>query len=532
VPSPTAAASASPAAHRRAELAVLLGVCALAGVARALRWWLTPVLHTDGPRFIHLARVIAEGDWDRALEHPFHPLYPALIAAVQPLAGEWARAGAWVGVASGTAAVAAAYALLRGAFGRTPAAVGALLLAVHPRAIEYSADVLSDASYLALWLGALACLWRGLERRSAGAAAAAGVLAGLAYLTRPEGAGVVLVGALLGGLEWLRHRWSLGQTAAWGLALGLGAALAIAPYVGYQSARHGTLVLTQKKSLGALVGVPALDTAGGDPVEEELPGEQWRVAREKLEGVPGPSPFPTRNALAGAPGSLEALAELGGRVISTARPELALLTLLGLLAARGRPSARGRFFGVTAALYAGVLWALISSSGYASHRHALPVVALGLGYAALGTAPLGRWLVAPLRRLGRAPSTAAATAAAVALVTAAGLAQGVRPGRLDGLADRRAGEWLQPRVPPGHSVASIKRRVAFYAHAPHTDLRMAPSEAALLAYLRASSTAYVVVNDKQRRELLRLIAAEPDALHLVHTAEAVGERAYVYELVR
>jgi 4-amino-4-deoxy-L-arabinose transferase-like glycosyltransferase len=491
------------------------------------------VLFTDGPRFIHLARVIAQGDWERALEHPFHPLYPALMAALQPLAGTWERAGAYVGIVAGTAAVAAAYALLRPGFGRIGARIGALLLAVHPRAIEYSGDVQSEALYLALWLGALASLWRALERRSPRAALGTGLLAGLAYLTRPEGAGVLLVGALLAGFEWLRSRWSLRQTALWGTALGLGAALAMAPYVAYQSARHGGLVLTQKKSIGTLVGVPALDTAGGDPIEEELPGEQWIAARAALSGsTSGPAPFPTENARVGPPGPGRALLELAQRLLSSARYELALLCVLGLLAARGRPGFRAGFFGVSAGLYLVVLWGLLVSTGYVSHRHVLPVSLLGLGYGALGVPALGALLLAPLRARGSPrPSAALATGVALALVCASGLVQGARPGRVNALADRRAGEWLRERVPPGHSVASVKRRVAFYAGAPHTDLRMAPSEAALLAYLHASSAAYVVVDEHQRPELLRMTAHEPDALRLVHTAEARGERAFVYEVM-
>ena len=109
--------------------------------------------------------------------------------------------------------------------------IGALLLAVHPRAVEYSGDVQSDGLYLALFLGAVACLWRALSRGSLPAAAATGGLAGLAYLTRPEGLGLVLVAYGLGALQLVARTWSFSRLTRFGVALGLGLAFTSSPYL-------------------------------------------------------------------------------------------------------------------------------------------------------------------------------------------------------------------------------------------------------------------------------------------------------------
>ena len=65
----------------RREGAALGGVLIAAAVLRAVRWQVTAVMFNDGPVFLALAQALDRGDWAAALSHPFHPLYPALIAA-------------------------------------------------------------------------------------------------------------------------------------------------------------------------------------------------------------------------------------------------------------------------------------------------------------------------------------------------------------------------------------------------------------------------------------------------------------------
>ena len=84
---------------------VLLATCGVALVLRALRWHLTPSIFSDGPTFIDLAKLISVGNWLGALLHDYHPLYPVMIAGVQPLVGDWEQTGAWISIASGNGIV-------------------------------------------------------------------------------------------------------------------------------------------------------------------------------------------------------------------------------------------------------------------------------------------------------------------------------------------------------------------------------------------------------------------------------------------
>ncbi|HSJ95787.1 MAG TPA: glycosyltransferase family 39 protein, partial [Myxococcota bacterium] len=246
-------------------------LAALVAAAAGLRWivWTrTVVLFDDGPRFLAIARAMDAGWWSAALLDAFHPFYPLLVVAVRrglglpDSAGGWESAGALVSVAGGAAAVGFLFLLLRDAFGRGPAWCGAILLAVHGRATDYSSDVQSDGLYLGLFAAGLWLGWRAWRRRAVAPAAGAGLAAGLAYLTRPEGLGLLPVFAGLAGLEIARRRWPLAAGARWLAALGAGALVCIAPYIVALHEVSGEWALTRKKSLGAMVRAEPAETPG------------------------------------------------------------------------------------------------------------------------------------------------------------------------------------------------------------------------------------------------------------------------------
>ena len=110
-------------------------------------------------------------------------------------------------ILAGGGSVLALYAFLHASFDRRTATVGALLLCILPYSVRFSSDVQSDGLYLALILLATAALWRALSDGSARWALLAGVGSGLAYLARPEGRGVAVAGALIGGARFRRRRW-------------------------------------------------------------------------------------------------------------------------------------------------------------------------------------------------------------------------------------------------------------------------------------------------------------------------------------
>jgi len=514
-----------PAKVTRREALGLLALVVATFAVLALHWRQTAVMMNDGPQFIRLAQHAAAREWRPVLDHNFHPLYPAAVALAHAAVPDWERAAAGVSVLAGALAVAALFALVRQGFGPRSAFVAAVLLAVNASAIEL-ADVQSDGLYLALFIASAALLSRAWLRESAPCALAAGLVSGVAYLARPEGAGTVLVGVGLAGWELARRRFSVSQALRLAAPLCLGAALLMGPYVAYRSIHAGGLELTGKKSLRGLVGLapPSHAPIPGEPLDPLLAEHP-----ELTPLPPGVLPFRDVPVPRGSAKLTGAAVDLVVQTLRALRPEGALFLLLGLYGARGRLGRRGRFFAAYALLYGAVLFALSASVNYLSRRHALPPASLLLGYAALGVGVIEGALA---RVPALAPRPALRLALPLALAAALGLGKSLRPVREDALPDRRAAEWIRSEgaLGPGEAVASVKQRVAYYAGARYVDLRRAPHPALLLPYLRRDRVRFVVVDARERAELLELTHAEPDALELRHEETLGRHAAFVYEI--
>jgi 4-amino-4-deoxy-L-arabinose transferase-like glycosyltransferase len=485
-------------------------------------------MFNDGPLFIGLAQLAEAGEWGALLAHPYHPLYPLAVRAAHAFVPDWEAAAAGVSLLSGGLAVAALFVFLRDAFDRSVATVGALLLAIHPFAVTFSADVQSDGLYLALFLAAVATLWRALRSGRARDAALAGALAGLAYGVRPEGVGVLMVGAALGALS---GRSGARRALVWTAALAAGGLLVMSPYLAVLRVQTGEWVLTRKKSAAALGrfegegGGLASPGAEVDPLllaahpflETVLRGP--RVPPHAAPQAPPPVGSARRHA--------RALRELYLASISTLRFDLAPLLLIGALSPRRRPGFRGRFVLGFVLLYLAVLYSLAFGAGYVSRRHALPPVALTLGYVALGATRVGGWIAAAARLASRPPWLAAALGAALAVAISAPKA--LAPRRTGERAERLAAEWLRDRAPPRAALAASRLRIAFYADAPYVPL---PPDGAgpPLAYLQAAGARYMIVDEAILEARAALREAARDAMRVVYRTEAGGERVAVFAI--
>jgi hypothetical protein len=546
VPSPGAAAPR----HVGAAIAAL---AAFAFLFRFARWERTAVLFNDGPVFLALAERSASGAFEVLLQHPFHPLYPLAIAAVHALGAPFGlgfeTAGALVAALAGAAGVVAMGALARAAFGPREGLVAAALFAIHAAAVDVGGDVQSESLYLALFLAAAASLWRAIEGGRPAAGFAAGAFSGLAYLTRPEGIGLALVGVALAGWRALRGQVPIGRAVRTALAIGVTAAVLAGPYIAALSIRTGELTLTRKKSVGWIVGAEGHAGSGG--LATGQPGmEAPKITRTEPNAEPAPDPksdhvqaaasggrdaAPARDPLDSlvAPpwtkrAAPAAFFDLLDDAVSALRPEILPLVLLGVFALRGRPTRRAGFFGVLCGAYGVLLFALAMNVGYVSERHLLPVVLLLLGYGAAGTL----WLAERIGRIGTAGAPSGgrarvATAVLLALVLLVAIGKTLRkPEGIEDLAERRAAEWVRDRA-PGSVVAARKRRVAYYAGGPFCQLRPR-TPLSFETYFANHAVQYVVVNAVDVEEYVGLDDLVGTRLEEVYRVEAEGETALVY----
>lgn len=575
-----AASEADSGGPSRNEFVALIAIVAGAAALRWVAWLRTAAIFDDGPRFLAIARAMDAGAWSPALRDAFHPLYPLSTLAVHRAlsladsAAGWETAGALVSVAGSAAAVGFVFLFVRNAFGRAPAWAAAALLAVHSRSIEYGSDIQSEGLYMGLLAAGIWAGWRALRARSPRVAAGAGAAAGLAYLTRPEGLGLVLVLGGLGTLAVVSGRWPWRAGAAWLGALGAAALLCIAPYVVALHQLTGDWTLTHKKSVAGMVLGEAAPTPGAPlPVAPPAPGETESAApgpppglaaSERAASGPPAVPLPPvvepsspsppwlqalhlsapvtvdaswlapeyldqdglRVALAGSrtARAIEALRMLMRHARSSLRYSVFALVLFGLLAARGRPSDRGLYVASIASLYLVVLYALTLSSGYVSRRHALPPLLPLFGYAGLGGLALGAWLA----RRARAPRRAAlAGTLVIAAVVAGELALQRAPKREEDLAMRGAAEWLREHAPAPGAVAAPRQRFGYYAEMPYVPLAGIADES-LARYLSSTQARYVLLEDAA--QVAALERAEGSGVRRLHHVEVNGVPAFVLEL--
>jgi 4-amino-4-deoxy-L-arabinose transferase-like glycosyltransferase len=533
VPEDTVMPSAGAGARAGRVIAALFLFALVVRVGAALR---TAAIFNDGPTFIEIAAQMWQGDWAAAFAHQYHPLYPLLTAGAYALLGDLEHAALAVSLVAGALAVVALYLFLRRAFDETTARIGGVLLALHPYSVAFSSDVQSEGLYLALFLSAIAALWCAIELRSTPYAGLAGGFAGLAYLVRPEGLGVVGVGGLVALMLVGTRRWSLAPGVRWCAALVLGALLFAGPYVVHLHDLSGEWMLTQKKSFRDLTapGDEEIDLRPGVPNRQRFmpPGARRPGARDAAllpaalyHAVPALlSPPPARVQLESP--ELDALFTLvvvaGGALHVT----FALLLCFGLYLARGRPGERGVFLAVLVAVYAVVLYGLALNVGYVSRRHVLVPLLPLFGYAALAVPAIGHAL---LRFLGRGIDMPERRVIGLSLVVIAALTlpKTWSAHREERLATRLAAEWLADEGDLVGPVAARKYRDAYYARQAFIDFsRGGPEVEPVL--LRRAGARFLIVDDHELERLPSLRAAGVRELHRV---EAAGRVGYVYEFV-
>jgi 4-amino-4-deoxy-L-arabinose transferase-like glycosyltransferase len=191
----------------------LLLILALALVARAGVIVATPHFKPifDAAHYDRLGDSIAHGhgyfgQFQPATPSAFRPpLYPFALAAVHLVGGGW-TAERLLSALFGVVAVLLVFLISRGVWGERVAVVAGTIAAIFPPLVLLSASILSESLFVPL---ALAVVLAILEyRRDARLrwAIAAGVLCGLAALTRQNG--LLLVIAAAGGVWAMRPRLS------------------------------------------------------------------------------------------------------------------------------------------------------------------------------------------------------------------------------------------------------------------------------------------------------------------------------------
>jgi hypothetical protein len=463
-------------------------VVASALVLRSIALFQYDPVTFDSALYFEMAALFRGGHWSEALAYDYPPLYALLIAGLQPLVG---TGGAALLIAS-TAdllILVPVIAIARRAVGEEAAWAAAFLWVVHPSAIRFGVQALSDAPTALCVATALYAGLRALEQRRFRLALGAGMASGLAFLFRPEGLEPAVALAVFyacsapstqrlassgqprgetGGSALGAQRSALSGRAirrvAWILAPLAGWALVAGPYVAYISLEAGTLTLSKKKSVASVVRL----VAPAPGVESRMPRVESREPRaeDRKEG---------QNAPASAQ---EPLRRFGRTIyifqkplVNGLNPLLIVLACVGLAGViRGRASVWNRTHALLVGLFIfhlGILIGLAADKGvaYLGRHHFLLMVVYALPVASAGLVWAVAWLGDRVRRRRWVPATVFGL-----IVVATGFALVTR-GPDQGRSLRLAGAWIRSQVVGTPVIVTSLAKLTYHAHAERVDIR-------------------------------------------------------------
>ena len=223
----------------------------------------TYIIKNDSVAFIQNAKYFADGDFLSGLRHDFHPLYSFLMAVLYKAIPDMELSGTIVSISFGTLTVIVFYLIGKSVFGRKVSFVSSVVLALHPYAVRFSVDIISESTYFFFFISALGLGFFAIVKRKHYLFALAGISSAFAYLVRPEGIGIILIVAgwcILKDLTKFKIVWKEKLVSILILAISF---LAFSmPYLVYIEKETGGWHLTKKKDLSKVVGIDVVLSSG------------------------------------------------------------------------------------------------------------------------------------------------------------------------------------------------------------------------------------------------------------------------------
>jgi dolichyl-phosphate-mannose-protein mannosyltransferase len=221
-------------------------------VAAAVRFYLLGqyyCISSDSLGYIEAARDFYSGDIVAGLDSFYPPGYPVFIAAVYPLVGNWELSGQIISITCGVLLFFPLSALCTDLYGHRVALMASFLAAVSPYLARYAVHVRTESPFLFLSTWALLLFYRGMAQGMNRDFFYGGLVAGFAYLVRPESIGfLVVVPAILGLTWWIKRDHSLIWVSIACALLFVGFFLFALPYIYYLSSVSGQWGSVSKKA--------------------------------------------------------------------------------------------------------------------------------------------------------------------------------------------------------------------------------------------------------------------------------------------
>ncbi len=515
---------------------ILLAIVVLAAVLHSVGIARTLLPAQDGLKFLRIARQFHHRPWaDVVRGTDQHPLYPALIALVQPVvacfAGDgttsWRLAAQLVSASASVALIFPLFGLIRALFNERIACVGALVYALLPFPAMIGHDTLSDSVALLAFVLALRMGKMALRGENWPTAVGCGLVAGVGFLARPEAllvpAAVVLTAATRWRFAFNPTRRLIPQLSALSIAF-----LAM---VGIYALFKGEV--SEKLALrngAALAHKPAVVRQVAQWLPPGLNDRRWDFSpKEEADESP------KTGALAIVGRLIQQWSEGLGWIFAffalwgVARDSF-ILRYIGRADDNDPVTIGRRLIAVYLLLFCAVLVRHAWKMGYLSGRHTLTLVIVSIPWAAAGTYVCARRLAEKCRWQPRLARSVGLVTLFLALT--ASVAIQLKPSHPTRWGHWAAGQWLAENAQAGESILDTRGWAAFVSGKPGYDywhVRQAFTD---------SHLSYIVVGtdelraESQRAATLRAVlayAAEPVASFPAMQGErTIGVQVYRY----
>ena len=451
----------------------------LIGITFALRLYavlMAQGIAFDSAAYGFMARYFLKGDFIKGLSIPGHPLYPLLMSLFSLDSTHVEMTGRLLSLFFGTLTIIPLFYLVKEAIGQKEAIFSALFYSFHPYLVTYSGMLMTEATYWGLLVLSVYFFWTGLKKEKVWRAMLSGFFLGLAYLTRPEGIGYVLVyliwAVVEGGLKkkWFKRSIFIG-------ALILTIFIFVIPYVIYIHQETGGWLIS-KKALAVQ----------SDLLKESPEQVDPTIGIEQNKPVSGDSKilWITHNII-------QFLPSVTYRYLRAYHFSLWLFLFFGLI--------RVRREGIDYELFIAslVLFHLVSLSTFlpSTIRFSIPVIPLSLFWAGTGILEIKRYL-----EKIKVSNPEKVIFSFIILVILVQLPQNLKPERSFRAEQKKVGLWLKQNTPPDTIIMSNSPQETFYAD---REFMMIPSGIStpgnpgksykeIILYARAKGVRYILVN--------------------------------------
>jgi 4-amino-4-deoxy-L-arabinose transferase-like glycosyltransferase len=441
----------------------------------------TYVIKNDSVAFMQNAKYFASGDFARGLGHDYHPLYSLIMAVLYKVVPNMELSGTIISVLFGTLTVIVFYLIGKSVFDQKVSFVSSIILAFHPYAVRFSADIISESTYFFFFITALGSGFFAVTKRRHLLFALSGICSALAYLARPEGIGIIIIVVSFCALKdctKIKALWKEKLISV--LILTVSFLVFSMPYLVYIKKETGHWDLTKKKKLTIVAGIGELlsDQNNNGLIErntEKKGGSSVNINNQKAAER---TDFKAH---------LECVLYIAKRYLSTFHYLLFVLLIIGVI--NWTRIKQERFFGfyLTAIIVfylfilyrLGISYALSTGDIYApSRRHLMPLVIPAIFCVGIGIHTTGTWMhekfqsnsfIVGFKELLK--STWIVQLLVLMIVVSVLLPKTLKPQRFDKLGIKEVGQWVKEHShKPSPAILSTFARNAYYAGGKHVQM--------------------------------------------------------------